>query len=109
MKKKPKPLKKGLANRPKKETKAPIPDEAPQAFNEVSPITVKQIQRAERAIDNLREEVKDLRKAPPAVKVEATQPEVVVNIPERPRIGKVKIKYDPFGMPEELIPEYVEG
>jgi len=89
--------------------KAPAPKQAPQAFNDVSPITAKQIARAERGIDNLRQEVKELRARKPEIKVESSAPQVKVDLPPRPRIGKVTIKYDPFGMPQELIPEYVEG
>lgn len=81
-----------------------MPEEAPQAFNDISPITAKQIQRAERAIDNLREDVKELRAAPPKIKVDAPAPQVV--LPERPRITKVTIKYDQLGYPSELIPQY---
>ena len=84
--------------------KAPVPEQAPQAFNDVSPITQQQIKRAENAIDNLREEVGELRKSPP--KVQVTSPETKVILPERPRITKVTIKYDQLGYPSELIPQY---
>lgn len=39
---------------------------------------------------------------------EIVQPIVKVEVPPRPRITRVKIKYDPFGAPEELIPTYSE-
>lgn len=85
-----------------------MPEQAPQAFNEVSPITAKQIARAERAIDNLRTEVKELRARPPKVQVTSPDPKVEVKLPPRPRIGKVTIKYDQLGFPSELIPHYTE-
>ena len=96
-KKKPAPISRKLH-------KEPVPKAAPQAFNDVSPITMKQIERAERAIDNLREEVKTLRATPPKVSVKADAPQVI--LPERPRISKVTIKYDQLGYPSELIPQY---
>jgi hypothetical protein len=106
MAKKPTPISRKISKKPKE--KAPVPEVAPQAFNDVSPITAKQIARAERAIDNLRTEVKDLRARPPKVSVTTPDPKVEVNLPPRPRIAKVKIKYDPFGMPQELVPVYQE-
>ena len=36
----------------------------------------------------------------------AANKEIIVKLPERPRITNVKIKYDNFGHPEELIPTY---
>lgn len=88
----------------KEPRKKVVPDEAPQGINDVSPITAQQIKRAERAIDNLRTEVKELRATPPKVTVKADAPQVV--LPERPRITKVTIKYDQLGYPSELIPQY---
>lgn len=102
-KKKPAPISMSLAKKPKKKA-APTPSDAPQAFNDVSPITEAQIKRAEKAIDNLRMEVGELRKTPP--KVQVTSPETKVVLPERPRITKVTIKYDQLGYPSELIPQY---
>lgn len=106
-KKKPAPistrLTKGAPPKPRKDT-APTPVEAPQAFNDVSPITAQQIKRAEKAIDNLRVEVGELRKTPP--KIQVSSPETKVVLPERPRITKVTIKYDQLGYPSELIPQY---
>lgn len=107
MAKKPEPISKSIARKPKKAA-PPVPEVAPEAFNAISPITAKQIARAERAIDNLRTEVKELRARPPKVQVNSPDPKVEVNLPPRPRIAKVTIKYDPFGMPQELVPIYQE-
>lgn len=107
-KSKPKPIKMSVVRKAEKRKAAPVPAEAPQAFNEVSPITQAQINRAERAIDNLREEVRDIRKTPPKVKVEAPNPKVVVELPPRARIARVTVKYDEFGIPKEFIPQYAE-
>lgn len=104
VRKKPVPPSRKLSKRPPE----PKVGEAAGGINEVSPITAKQITRAERAIDNLREEVQSLRKAPPPVKVVTDQPKVTVELPQRPRIVKVSIKYDQLGMPAELIPQYGE-
>lgn len=108
-KKKAKPKKISMALHKEPPKKAPAPKEAPAAFNAVSPITQEQMDRAERAIDTLREEVVGLRKqGTPNIKVEAPTSEVVVKVPPRPRIGKVVIKYDQLGFPSELIPHYVK-
>lgn len=104
VRKKPVPPSRKLSKAPP----TPEPGEASAGINTVSPITAKQIERAERAIDNLRKEVKTLSKAPPPVKVIADQPKVTVELPQRPRIVKVSIKYDQLGMPAELIPQYGE-
>lgn len=103
-KKKPAPISMKLTKGAPPKKAAPVPEQAPQAFNDVSPITAQQIKRAEKAIDNLRVEVGELRKAPP--KVEVTSPETRVVLPERPRITKVTIKYDQLGYPSELVPQY---
>lgn len=103
-KKKPAPVSMKLHKEPPKKV---VPKEAPQAFNDVSPITMKQIERAERAIDNLRQEVKEMRATPPKVTVTADAPTIV--LPERPRISKVTIKYDQLGYPSELVPQYSKG
>lgn len=102
-KKKPAPISMKLTRAPAKK-KAPVPKEAPQGINDISPITMEQIKRAEKAIDNLRVEVKELRAKPPKVSVKADAPTIV--LPERPRIAKVSIKYDQLGYPTELIPQY---
>ena len=106
-KKKPSPINTKLARKPVAK-KAAAPAEAPAAFNDVSSITAKQMARAERAIDNLRVEVKDLRKTPPKIQVSSPNPKVEVTLPDRPRIGKIKIVYDQLGFPSELIPQYVD-
>ena len=103
--KKPSKVSRSLTKKPKKAA-APLPKDSPQAFNAVSPITEAQIKRAEKAIDNLREEVGDLRRTPP--KIQVSSPETKVVLPERPRISKVTIKYDQLGYPSELIPQYSE-
>ena len=103
-KKKPAPVSMKLHKEPPKRI---VPKEAPQAFNDVSPITMEQIKRAEKAIDNLRMEVKELRASPPKVSVKADAPTIV--LPERPRISKVTIKYDQLGYPSELVPQYSKG
>jgi ABC-type glycerol-3-phosphate transport system substrate-binding protein len=36
-------------------------------------------------------------------------PDVIVNIPPRARISQVAIKYDNFGQPVNLIPQYTEA
>lgn len=105
VRKKPIPPSRKLSKKPP----TPAPGEASAGINEVSSITAKQMARAERAIDTLREEVVDLRKkGAPNIKVETPTPEVVVSLPPRPRIAKVSIKYDALGMPAELIPQYSE-
>lgn len=38
----------------------------------------------------------------------AGAPEVIVNLPVRPRIEEITIKYDPFGQPISLVPSYGE-
>jgi hypothetical protein len=105
-KKKPAPISVSLDKKPQKKEAAPVAPPMPvaQGINDISPITAKQIQRAENAIDNLRQEVNELRSKPPKVKVEAAAPTIV--LPERPRISKVTIKYDALGYPSELIPQY---
>ena len=106
--KKPAPISRKLSKKPA--PKAPVPEHAPAAFNDVSSITAKQMARAERAIDNVREEIKELRNRKPKIHVEAAPaPEVIVNIPARPRIAKVTVKYDNFGAPSEFIPHYSEA
>ncbi len=104
-KKKPAPISMKLAKLPEKRV---VPDASGvEPFNAVSSITAKQMARAERSIDNLREEVRDLRNRKPLrprVAVEAP----IVNIPPRARIAKVVIKYDQLGFPSELIPQYAE-
>jgi hypothetical protein len=100
-KKKPSPPSMKLASKPE-------PKAAPQAFNDVSPIIEAQMKRAERAVDNLREEVKELRSRPPKVQVNSEAPKVEVTLPARPRISRVTIKYDQLGYPSELIPQYSE-
>jgi hypothetical protein len=104
MKKKPKPISKKISKKPA----APAPKVA-AGINDVSPIIDAQMRRAEQAIDNLREEVRDIRKQPKSVQVTAPEPKVVVNMPNRPRIAKVTVKYDNFGYPSELIPQYDES
>lgn len=101
-KKKPAPISMKLHKEPKKKAAPATP--VAQGINDISPITAKQIQRAENAIDNLREQVGELRRTPP--KVQVTSPETKVILPERPRITKVTIKYDQLGYPSELIPQY---
>ena len=105
-KKKPAPINRKLHKEPPKKV---VPDAAPQGINDISPITAKQIQRAERAIDNLRGEVKELRARPPKVQVNSESPKVEVILPERPRIARVTIKYDQLGYPSELVPQYSKG
>lgn len=105
-KKKPAPVSMSLTKKPPKKEAVP-PTPVAQGINDVSPITEAQIKRAERAIDNLRTEVKELRATPPKIKVEAPTPQVV--LPSRPRITKVTIKYDQLGYPSELIPQYSES
>jgi hypothetical protein len=102
-KKKPAPINRKLHKEPPKKA---VPEKAPEAFNAVSPIIEQQMKRAERAVDNLREEVKELRARPPKVQVNSESPKVEVTLPERPRISKVTIKYDQLGFPSELIPQY---
>ena len=103
-KKKPAPISMKLAKLPTKQVVPPTSDVEP--FNKVSSITAKQMARAERSIDNLREEVKGLRNRKlPRVAVGSP----IVNIPARARIGKITIKYDQLGFPSELIPQYVEA
>lgn len=102
---KPRPISKKIARPP---AKAAPKKEVAEGINNVSPITAKQIARAERGIDNLREEVKELRNRKPEIKVSSPEPKVVVNIPPRPRIARVKVKYDNFGVPSEFIPQYEE-
>lgn len=104
-KKKPAPISMSIARKPQKKE---APAQAPQAFNDISPITAKQIERAERDIESLRQEVSTLRKTPPAVQVKSQAPKVDVVLPPRPRITRVKIKYDALGYPAELIPQYSE-
>jgi hypothetical protein len=100
--KKPAPINTKLHRAPKAAPKEPVA----QGINAVSPITEAQMRRAEKAIDTLRSEVKELRATPPAISVKSEAP--TVTIPPRPRITKVKIKYDQLGYPSELIPQYSE-
>ena len=37
-----------------------------------------------------------------------TAPDIIVNLPERPRIQEIAIKYDNFGQPVSLVPTYGE-
>jgi hypothetical protein len=103
--KKPDPISRSLSKKPKK---APVPEQAPQAFNDISPITAKQIARAEKKIGSMRDEIDELKKSPKPIRVQTTAPKVEVNLPPRPRIVSVKVKYDSFGIPEEFIPRYEE-
>jgi len=106
--KKPRPISTSLSKQPAP-APTPAPGEASAGINDVSSITARQMARAERAIDNLREEVQTMRKKPaPTIKVESPSPQVKVELPPRPRIAKVTIKYDQLGMPAELIPQYSE-
>lgn len=83
------------------------PTEAVKPFNDVSSITAKQMERAERGLETLRAEVTALKnQKPPAAPAPAQAP--IINIPARARIGKVVIKYDQLGFPAELIPQYEE-
>lgn len=104
MKKKPSPIKKTVVKKP-----APKAPAVAQGINDVSPITQKQIARAEQAIDNLREDVKALASRKPKIEVNSPEPKVVVNMPRRPIIAKVVIKYDQLGFPSELIPQYSDS
>lgn len=101
MKKKPTPIKKSVVRKP-------APKAVARGINDVSPITEKQIQRAEKAIDSLRDEVNELRSRKPKIEVQSPEPKVVVNLPRRPTISKVSIRYDALGYPTELIPHYSE-
>lgn len=105
VRKKPAPPSRKLSKRPP----TPEPGEASAGINEVSSITARQMAKAERAIENLGQEVRELRaKKSPVIKVDTPTPKVVVELPPRPRIAKVSIKYDALGMPAELIPQYSE-
>lgn len=92
--KKPAPISMSVAKKPppKKvapEPKAPAPALAPERI-------VKQV-------------VKDKALEARVTRLEAAAPpEVIVNIPTRPRITKISISYDPFGAPTALIPSYSE-
>ena len=103
VRKKPSPPSRKLS---KRRSPTPKVGEASAGINEISPITAKQMARAEEAIDSLQGEVKALRKAPPPVRVTTEQPSVTVELPQRPRITKISIQYDALGMPAELIPQY---
>jgi hypothetical protein len=105
-KKKPAPISMALHKKPPTREVVPPTSEV-KPFNDVSSITAKQMARAERGIEALRKEVVELRKRPqPAAAAPAPAP--VVNIPGRPRIAKVVIKYDQLGFPNELIPQYTD-
>lgn len=107
--KKPTPISRKLSKKPAAKKAAPTPEHAPQAFNDISQITAKQMARAERGIDVLREEIKELRnRKQPTVKVTTPEPKVVVELPPRPRIMKVTVTYDNFGIPKEFVPVYSE-
>lgn len=103
MAKKPKPIKRSVVNKPEPKPKVAA------GINDVSPITDAQIRRAEKEIDTLKGEVAALQKQKRTVQVMSPEPKVVVNMPNRPRIAKVTVKYDNFGYPSELIPHYSEG
>lgn len=109
-KKKPAPISMKLHREPVRPPQV-APELAPfqpaQGINEISPIVGEQMERAEKDIDALRTEIKELRNAPPPT-IEVTPPTSQVVLPERPRITKVTIKYDQLGYPTELIPQYSE-
>lgn len=106
MAKKPRPIKKTVVNKPAPKKKQPV---VAAGINDVSPITDAQIRRAEGKIDSMQKEIDSLKKQKRTVQVTAPEPKVEVNIPRRPRIAKVTVKYDTLGYPSELIPVYDEA
>ena len=99
---KPKPISTSLSKRPKKKVARPTKKVAAVApFNKDAPEHTGRI---------VKQVVKDKALEARVTALEgAKAPVVVVNIPARPRISQIAIRYDNFGMPINLIPQYSEA